>query len=238
MQKQLVVSAEEWICKLIDKHLDIEKPSFDPYKTFRIADFGCSIGPNTFFAIENIIKAVENKYKYNIKSPRIPEYHVFFNDHVDNDFNTLFRNIPTTRKYFPAGVPGSFHGRLFPNTTLHFAHCSTALHWLSRIPKEVIEVNSIAFNKGRIHYGGAAKAVKDAYSTQYRKDIDSFLSARAQELVLEGLMVLVILCFPDGVPPSESSIGIGFDIFGSCLEDMARTVSMFSNPFHDKLRVD
>ncbi|CAI9766914.1 unnamed protein product [Fraxinus pennsylvanica] len=238
-QKQLVVSAEELICKLIDKHLDIEKPSFDPNKTFRIADFGCSIGPNTFFAIENIIKGVENKYKSNIKNPRIPEYHVFFNDHIDNDFNTLFRNIPTSRKYFLAGVPGSFHGRLFPNTTLHFAHCSTALHWLSRIPKEVTEVNSTAFNKGRIHYGGAAKEVKDAYSTQYRKDMDSFLTARAQELVRGGLMVLVILGFPDGVPPSESSIGIGFNILGSCLEDMARMgkiteeqVDSFNLPFY------
>ncbi|KAL2531635.1 S-adenosyl-L-methionine-dependent methyltransferase superfamily protein [Abeliophyllum distichum] len=238
-QKQLVVSAEDLIFELIDKHLDIQKPSFDPNKIFRIGDFGCSIGPNTFFAVENIIKSVENKYKSNIKNPRIPEYHVFFNDHVDNDFNALFRNIPITRKYFPAGVPGSFHGRLFPNATLHFVHCSTALHWLSRIPKEVTETNSSAFNKGRIHYTGAKKEVKEAYSTQYRKDIKSFLSARAQELVPGGVMVLVILGFPGGVLPSESSIGIGFNILGSCLEDMVQMgkiteeeVDSFNLPFY------
>ncbi|KAL3844913.1 hypothetical protein ACJIZ3_002316 [Penstemon smallii] len=221
-QKQLLVSAEDLIKELTHEHLNIdENPSLITHNnTFRIADFGCSIGPNTFFAVENIISAIENKSNQN--NSDIPEFQVFFNDLIDNDCNTLFRNIPKSRQYFVAAVPGSFYGQLFPKATLHFAHCSTALHWLSKIPKKVTETSSISWNKGRIHYSGAANEVKKAYSDQYEEDMDVFLSARGKELVNGGLMVLVVLCFPDGVLSSDSSIGVAFDIFGSCLKDMVK----------------
>lgn len=214
--------------ELINEHLDTENPHFDPHNTFRIADFGCSVGPNTFFAVENIMASVENRYKSNQKNPdHTPEFHVFFNDLIDNDFNTLFKNLPTSRKYFLAAAPGSFHARVFPKETIHLAHCSTALHWLSRIPEEVTERSSSAWNKGRIHYSGAGNEVKDAYSAQYKKDMEAFLSTRGNELVAGGLMVLVILGFPDDyVLTSDSSIGVAFDILGSCLDDIAKTVSI------------
>ena len=35
--------------------------------------------------------------------------------------------------YFVAGVPGSFYGRLFPRNSLHFAHSSYCLMWLSQV---------------------------------------------------------------------------------------------------------
>ncbi|KAG8384129.1 hypothetical protein BUALT_Bualt04G0086200 [Buddleja alternifolia] len=241
-QKQLLVSAEELIHELIDKHLDLENPPFDPQNTFKIADFGCSIGPNAFFAIENIIAAIVNKYKSNQnKNPNhpIPEFQIFFNDLVDNDFNTLFTNLPTARKYFVAGVPGSFHGRLFPKSTLHFAHCSTALHWLSRVPEAVAKRGSTAWNKGKIHYSGAGEEVKEAYAGQYREDMEVFLNARGEELVDGGLMVLVLIGFRDGVLCSDSSIGGVFDILISCLQDVANMgkiseekVDSFNLPFY------
>ncbi|KAK6151033.1 hypothetical protein DH2020_015965 [Rehmannia glutinosa] len=236
-QKQLLVSAEDLIHDLIHEHLDTENPTFNnSNSTIRIADFGCSVGPNAFFAVDNIISAVEDKYKSNQNHP---EFQVFFNDLIDNDFNTLFRNLPTSRKYFASGSPGSFYGRLFPKATLHFAHCSTALHWLSRIPVEVTEKNSIAWNKGRVHYSGAGKEVKEAYSSQYKEDFETFLSARADELVDGGLMVLVILGFPDGALLCESSIGLTFDMLGSCFQEMAKMgkiseekVDSFNLPFY------
>ncbi|XP_027157318.1 probable S-adenosylmethionine-dependent methyltransferase At5g37990 [Coffea eugenioides] len=238
-QKQSLDSAKQLTNELIDQHLVVGNHPCSFSNSYRVADFGCSVGPNTFCAVHNIIEAVENKYKSQKMESRTPEFHVFFNDHVGNDFNTLFRNIPATGRYFAAGVPGSFHGRLLPSSTLHFAHCSTALHWLSKIPKEVTDKNSPAWNKGRIHYAGAAKEVKDAYSTQFAKDFDSFLSARAQELVPGGLMVLVSLGFPDGVQVCESSMGENFNILGSCFLDIAKTgiitqemVDSFNLPFY------
>ena len=71
--------------------------------------------------------------------------------------------------------------------SLHFIHSSFALKWLSKVPIEVMDEGSPAWNKGRIFSTNAQKEVVEAYATQFAKDIDSFLFARAQELVVGGL---------------------------------------------------
>ena len=74
-----------------------EKLENDWPKTFVIADYGCSTGPNAFLAVQNIVEAVELKNKSLQQSPPL-EFHVFFNDLVDNDFNTLFNALPSPRR--------------------------------------------------------------------------------------------------------------------------------------------
>ncbi|XP_055804085.1 loganic acid O-methyltransferase-like [Solanum dulcamara] len=224
-QKQVVGYSKKVMTELIEQELDVGiiNPDCSP---FCVADFGCSVGGNTYLSVENIIEAVETKYKSNREKPQlqVPEFSVFFNDLVQNDFNTLFSYIHSSKpNYFIAGVPGSFYGRVFPKAFLHFAHSSMALLYLSRIPEEVLNRKSEAWNKGRIHYScsGAAKEVEAAYANQFRKDIQAFLDARAQELVPGGLMAIITLTILDGVHPSDSSIAIGFTILGSCLQDMA-----------------
>ncbi|KAK6290147.1 hypothetical protein POUND7_001688, partial [Theobroma cacao] len=88
---------------------------------------------------------------------------VVFNDIVSNDFNTLFKSLPSDRQYFVAGVPRRFQGRLFFKAFLRFVHSSYALLWLLNAPKELMDKNS--------HH---------------------FLAARAEELVDGGLMALVL----------------------------------------------
>ena len=46
-----------------------------------IADLGCSVGPNTFFTVQNLIEAVQKKWP----SETLLEFQVFFNDHLGND---------------------------------------------------------------------------------------------------------------------------------------------------------
>ncbi|PIN08252.1 Loganate O-methyltransferase [Handroanthus impetiginosus] len=216
-QKQVLISAEDLIRQQIDEHLNIQSPSFEPQYTFRIADFGCSTGPNTFYGVENIISAVKNKYKKSNQN-QTPDFQVFFNDLIGNDFNTLFRNLPSNMIYLVACSPGSFYDRLFSRKSIHFAHCSTALHWLSKIPKEVIKRG---INRGRIHYLGGEKEVKEAYAAQYEEDFGRFLNARADELVDGGLMALLMLGFADGDAFSLSGLRIKYEILQSCLEDIA-----------------
>ncbi|RZC57584.1 hypothetical protein C5167_004885 [Papaver somniferum] len=207
LQRFVVDRSKSMIDEAIENYLDIGTcPSSN---TFRIADLGCSTGPNTFIAMQNIIEAID---------------HVYFNDHASNDFNTLFVFLPPEKPYFAAGVPGSFHTRLFPKGSLHVAHSSTSLQWLSQVPKEVLDINSPAYNRGRIHYANAKNQVVEAYSAQYTRDMDAFLYARAEEVVCGGLVVLIVPAIPDETSPSQSRMESLYDILGSCLMDMAKTV--------------
>ncbi|KAF8407712.1 hypothetical protein HHK36_006847 [Tetracentron sinense] len=222
-QRGVVDAAKEMIGEAIADKLDIKHLSFASLNAFCIADFGCSVGPNTFIAVQNILEPVEFKYQTQGLNSRIPEFQVFFNDHVTNDFNTLFTSLTPYKRYFAAGIPGSFYNRLFPKASLHFVHSSNSLHWLSKVPKEVLDINSPAWNKGRIHYVGSAKEVLEAYSAQYAKDMESFLYARAQEVVDGGLMALLIASLPDGILHSQTTTGMLYELLGSCLMDMAKT---------------
>jgi len=198
-----------------------------PSNAFNIADFGCSVGPNTFIAVQNIIEAVELKYHGNHQNHQSLEFQVFFNDHTNNDFNTLFKNLHHNRscKFFAAGVPGTFHGRLFPKSSLHFGHSSFALQWLSETLTEVLDTKSPAWNKGSIHCTGFHTEVAEAYSSQFKNDMETFLNARAQELV-GGLLVIIMPALQDGVLLSQSSIGMTYDLLGSCLQNMAKSVRL------------
>ncbi|KAL5545050.1 hypothetical protein UlMin_008834 [Ulmus minor] len=182
--------------------------------SFRIVDFGCSTGPNTFVAVDTIIKGITQKYKF-------PQIQVFFSDHVSNDFNILFANIPKDGKYFAAGVPGSFHGRLFPRASLNFDYSSHALQWLSKVPEEITDASSPSFNKGMIFYANAPSEVGQAYRAQHARDIEAFLSARAEEVAPGGLMALLLSGRHDGTSPAECSLGPLFEPLESTLLDLA-----------------
>ncbi|CAK7349634.1 unnamed protein product [Dovyalis caffra] len=196
---------------------------FSSLKSFRVADLGCSVGINTFFAVRNIIEAVELKCQsqQGLDFHRL-EYQVFFNDHSSNDFNTLFMSLPRDRRYYALGVPGSFYQRLFPVVSLHLIHSSYALHWLSKVPKEAIDRSSLAWNKGRIHYTNGPAAVVNAYTAQYANDMENFLHSRAQEIIGGGLMLLTIPCRPNGIPHSRTLPSKAYDLLTSCLMDLAK----------------
>ena len=197
-----------------------------PSNSLCLADLGCSVGPNTFVAMQHIIDAIENKYLAQGLKSQVLEFQVFFNDHAANDFNTLFASLPDERRYLAAGVPGSFHGRLFPESSIHFMFSSHALHWLSKVPAELLDKNSPAWNRGKIHYTSAPDEVSHAYAAQFEKDMEIFLSARAKELVVGGMIVLLISALPTGIPASRTPIGILFDLLGSSLMDMVKEVSL------------
>ncbi|KAJ6370964.1 hypothetical protein OIU77_001467 [Salix suchowensis] len=98
---------------------------------------------------------------------------------------------------------------------------SYCLHWLSKVPREVLDSESPAWNKGSIQCDGLKKEVTKAYSAQFQSDMSTFLEARAQEIVGGGLMVIITGGLPDGVIMSQAGIGMYYDLLGSCLIDMA-----------------
>ncbi|KAL6175648.1 hypothetical protein ACLB2K_052287 [Fragaria x ananassa] len=220
LQRGSVDAAKELLNKAIAEKLDIE--IFLPSKSFHIADLGCSTGPNTFLAVENILEAVESKYQSLGLKSQIPEFLVFFNDHISNDFNMLFQSLPQNRRYHAAGVPGSFYKRVFPNASINFAYSSTAIQWLSRVPTVIEDSTSPAWNKECVHYSNATDEVIKAYETQYSDDMESFLQARAQEIVYGGLIVLTFPGRHSDTPHSDATPNVVLQLLGSSLMDLVR----------------
>ncbi|KAG6672950.1 hypothetical protein I3842_16G084900 [Carya illinoinensis] len=214
--------AKTLIIEAIAENLDIDEDVSCPISNiFGIADLGCSVGPNTYVSMKNIIEAVVQKYKSKGRhDSNLPEFHVFFNDHVSNDFNTLFANLPADRQYFAAGVPGSFYHRLFPKASMKFVYSAYALHWLSRAPPEVGDLDSASCNKEKLYYRNAKKEVGQAYSAQFEKDMETFLSARAEELAPGGLMAILMSGRKDGTLPIQSSLGPQYQPLESSLLDL------------------
>ncbi|KAI7995262.1 Loganic acid O-methyltransferase [Camellia lanceoleosa] len=205
IQREASIIVEALINEVIAEKLDIENIS-STSNPIRIADLGCASGTNTIFATQNIIEVVEKLYRSKGFESKIPEFQVLFNDLPTNDFNTLFTSsLPSENNYFVAAVPGSFHGRLFPEASLHIVHCSFGLHWLSKVPEEILNKDSPAWNKGKIYYTSASDEVANAYASQFDRDVDNFLNARAMEMVSGGLMLLLTTAAADGVSRSEMS---------------------------------
>ncbi|KAM3324701.1 hypothetical protein P3S67_005853 [Capsicum chacoense] len=208
LAKEALDGAKGMVRDAIIQNLDIKKIMLSSSNTLCIADLGCSVGPNTFIAMQYVVHVLKEKYHSN----NILEFQVFFNDHVTNDFNTLFRSLPIDRSYYAFGVPGTFHGRLFPSRSIHFAHSINSIHWLSKCPEELLDEKSPAWNKGLIHYMGTSNVeVLNAYVTQFEKDMEMLLNARAEEIVEGGMMVLVT--------PFESYLRL-IKFFGSSLMDL------------------
>ncbi|XP_059650658.1 loganic acid O-methyltransferase-like [Cornus florida] len=211
--------AKEMIDEAIAEKLDIKSLTSNS-NTLRIEDLGCLVGPNTFIAMQSVLDAMERKYLSQGLASKVPEFDVFFNNHATNDFNTLFASLPHDRQYFAAGVPGSFYGHLFPEFSLHFVYSSCALHWLSKLPEELLDKNSEAWNNGRIHYTSASEEVGNDFAAQFIKDMNIFLSARAKEIVAGGMIVLILPGCLDDIHYSQLSIGLSFDFIGYRLMDM------------------
>ncbi|KAK3418775.1 salicylate carboxymethyltransferase [Eucalyptus grandis] len=168
-----------------------------------IADLGCSTGPNTLFAVSEIINIMSNLCK--ATKQELLEIQVFLNDLPGNDFNTIFsRFLPrfqeklseqmkskngawATLSCFFNGVPGSFYGRLFPRESLHLIHSSYSLHWLSQVPR------GLEGNKGNIYMSRSSPpSVLRAYYEQFQRDFSTFLECRGQEVVVGGRMLLTL----------------------------------------------
>ncbi|KAL0682612.1 hypothetical protein Bca4012_049460 [Brassica carinata] len=182
-QRALLEAAKEKMSEAIKAKLSLDLI----YDRFSVADFGCASGPNTFVAVQNIIDAVEDKYRKETgQNPAENiEFQVLFNDFTTNDFNTLIQSLSAGRRYYSAGVPGSFFERVLPKESFHIGVINYAFHFTSKIPKGITDRDSPSWNRD-MHCTGFNKAVKKAYLDQYSADTKIQLDARADELVPGG----------------------------------------------------
>ncbi|XP_022546827.2 gibberellic acid methyltransferase 1-like isoform X2 [Brassica napus] len=202
----------------------------------KIADLGCAVGDNTFSTVDTVIEALSRKVTVSDgKSDQPePELEVFFSDLPSNDFNTLFRSLEdkvnsSSHKYFAAGVPGSFYGRLFPKGELHVVVTTSALQWLSQVPEKVMEKGSKTWNKGRAWIQGAEGDVVEAYAEQSDKDLVQFLKCRKEEIVEGGVLFMLMGGRPSGLVSQglieeEKRDGFNIPVYLRSTEEIASAV--------------
>ncbi|XP_050236083.1 7-methylxanthosine synthase 1-like [Mercurialis annua] len=170
----------------------------------KIADMGCSSGPNTLVPIREIIDAIDDAC--NRLKRKAPVLQLFLNDLPTNDFNSIFRSLPNFLKKlevekggkfvpcFIAAMPGNFYGRLFPSHFLHFVHSSYTLHWLSQVPKEILTESGVSLNKGNIWLSETSPpTIYKAYFNQFKTDFTQFLRSRSEEMISGGHMVITCM---------------------------------------------
>jgi len=105
-----------------------------------IADLGCGTGPNALLLVSDAVEAVLAAAKGTGDDGEVlapPELHVFLNDLPENDFNAVFRLLPSSPLSgsccLVSAWPGSFYGRIFPEASLDYVVSSSSLHYLSRV---------------------------------------------------------------------------------------------------------
>ncbi|KAK1355341.1 Salicylic acid carboxyl methyltransferase [Heracleum sosnowskyi] len=241
LQKNLMLSSREVLEHTLENYGTHGFP-----ECFKLADLGCSSGPNTFSFVSNIVNIVHAVcQKNNLKTP--DEFQVFLNDLPTNDFNTLFEMTPEFNlklenkkgiekivNCFISGVPGSFYTRLFPSKSLHFVHSSSSLHWLSQVPENLLD-----HNKGNIHLATSSpRSVYVAYFTQFKKDFTTFLRMRSEEIIPNGRMVLT-LKGRSNADPTIKDCNLIIGLLGKSLVDMCaegllhkEDITSFNLPFY------
>ncbi|KAI3460340.1 hypothetical protein Pfo_017003 [Paulownia fortunei] len=196
VQKQIITVASSIMEEAVAESLHKTLP-----QSMGIADLGCSSGPNTLMVISKIVNTVyEASYQM---GRRLPELRISLNDLPGNDFNSIFVSLPEfysnlkkekgigLEGCFIHGVAGSFYGRLFPKSSLHFVHSSSSLHWLSQVPPALDKNTGKHLNKGKIYISKTSPdCVLKAYLFQFQKDFFDFLRSRADETVAGGGMLL------------------------------------------------
>ncbi|CAM6090623.1 unnamed protein product [Calypogeia fissa] len=208
-----------------------------------IADLGCASGPNTLKNVDAIVTRLKARFAAERRLQPEPSFQIFFQDLPSNDFNNLFRLVTEANgfggaaadgkphnhcmplKYFVAGVPGSFYGRLFPNSSIHVVFSSYCLHWLSKVPEAIVDKQSPAFNKGKCWVNGTPREVAAAYSERAAVDLKNFLRARAAEVVSGGLVFLLFMG-RQNVDPTRVADGAGlpailWDLLDTVFDQMA-----------------
>ncbi|CAK9135737.1 IpCS1 [Ilex paraguariensis] len=173
---------------------------FHRKKVLNVADLGCAAGPNTFSFILTVKESLERKCKELNCQP--PELQFYLSDLPGNDFNSLFKDLSRVGEdqksdvllpCFVMGAPGSFYGRLFPRSMLHLVHSSYSVHWLSQVPKGLTSKEGLPLNKGKIYISKTSPpVVAAAYLAQFKEDFTLFLKSRAEEMVQNGRMVLIL----------------------------------------------
>ncbi|KAL6607048.1 hypothetical protein ACP70R_042701 [Stipagrostis hirtigluma subsp. patula] len=197
-----------------------------------IADLGCSCGPSALTLVSTAIDAVLRGYLHLQLPP--PELSLLLNDLPSNDFNAVVKHSTAFQDkhngdkdqqgrlsplVLTSIVPGSFYGRLFMAGSVHLVCSSSSLHWLSKIPEDLVKNGIPMYHGDENRRREMRPVVLGAYAQQFRKDFTLFLECRAQEMVPGGRMVFSLTATRSPDPANESTQT--WELVARVLDDMA-----------------
>uniref|UniRef100_A0A1J3HUL4 Salicylate/benzoate carboxyl methyltransferase n=1 Tax=Noccaea caerulescens TaxID=107243 RepID=A0A1J3HUL4_NOCCA len=212
----------------------------------KVADLGCSSGPNTFLAMSGMVNTIIDAYQQKGRTNSVrPEIDCFLNDLSENDFNTTFKWLPSFHdglksdlkgRCFVSVTPGSFYSRLFPRKSLHFVYSSYSVHWLSKVPRGLKEDD----NKRSVYINSSSpRNVYESYLDQFQTDFSLFLRMRSEEIMPNGRMILAFIgrnasdpLFRDCFNPCQLLSDSLLDLVSEGLVKESE-VDAFNMPFYD-----
>ncbi|GJN35139.1 hypothetical protein PR202_gb23883 [Eleusine coracana subsp. coracana] len=189
-----------------------------------IANLGCATGPNALLTVTDAVEAVLAECQQsNGSNSNAVELQVFLNDLPGNDFNAVFRLLPTsplaaTGRCLVSAWPGSFYGRIFPEASLDYVVSSSSLHFLSSPPPLYHDNHQL--NRGRIYISsGSPEVVLDTYAAQFHADFSAFLRCRSPEMRPGGLLLATFVARRTSCPTAHDCYI--WDLLADALMDMA-----------------
>ncbi|KAF4375524.1 hypothetical protein F8388_024183 [Cannabis sativa] len=178
----------------------------------RIADLGCSSGPNSLAITSYILEAIMSSSQFLSHHHQNPlTFQVFLNDLLENDFNTIFQLL------------SSFYEDLKKKKKKNEKR-DEFIDPLCFVPKGLVSERGEAYNKGNIYITKTSPdVVVKAYLAQFEEDFRTFLRCRSEEIVVGGCMVLTMLGSIISNDPKHL-----MEVMGRAFNDMVSEVHIYT----------
>jgi hypothetical protein len=189
--------------------------------SFGILDIGSSEGGNAIYVMNRLI----NKLRCVSNLP----IWVFFNDLPTNDFNHLFANLfPGGTKalsgpnIFPCAIGGTAFGRLVPPQALNIATTFNAISFLDKKPDAKLPNYILPMGPGPLASRKCVSVSEDErtpFRLQAEDDLHKFYSARAEEFVSGGKLLVQTFGRDERFSTSYGIYDVLSDAVLNCIED-------------------
>lgn len=142
-----------------------------------IADYGSAHGLNSMYAMRKIIEYARATKKIDDTNQVL----VAHNDLPTNNWTPLFELLNQNNAYHGVAIGRSFYKSCLPPNSLSIGYCSSALHFLSRKPCNIVNhcISEFAENDELA-----------TFQHQARSDLAQFLEHRSRELHTGGVLIL------------------------------------------------
>ena len=172
---------------------ELQIPSVNP-TSINLLDIGSSEGGNAIHVMDRLIKKLR-------RVSELPIW-VFFADLPTNDFNHMFANLfpdgeaaLSDINVFPGVFGGTAYDRLVPSQTLHIATTFNTIGWLDKKPDSELPNYILPMGPGQMAPRkdvSVAESERAPFQRQAAKDLYQFYSARAEELVSGGKILVQV----------------------------------------------